>query len=85
MSKLYPLIILMAGMSGKTFAQPPECPIFKNKQECMHSVESNYKKYLDFIDNSTDEEDPAERERMLQASVDIKKYESLACHKTCLD
>jgi hypothetical protein len=84
----YMILILL--MSEQVFATPPECPLFKNKNECLISVESNYNRYLDFINentinDSTDEEDILEKDRLIQASLDIKKYESLACHKTCLN
>jgi hypothetical protein len=84
MRKIYTLIILAAGISGQTFAHPPECPLFKNKQDCMHSVQSTYEKSLKFIDENTSEEDLLVKDKMLEASLDIKKYESLACQKTCL-
>jgi hypothetical protein len=71
-----------------TSAKAPECPLYNNKHACLLSVESNHKRYIDFINQTTDEEDPAdpfEKEKLIQASLDIKKYESLACQKTCLD
>lgn len=82
MRKFFILIILI---SEPAFAKPPECPIYNNKQQCLRSVESNYKNFLDFINENADEEDPVERDNLIQASLDIKKYESLACQKTCLD
>ena len=78
-------LILILLMPTQAFAKAPECPIHNNKQECLRSVESNYNNFLDFINESTDEEDPAEMDRLIQASLDIKEYESLACQKTCLD
>ncbi|MBA3813610.1 MAG: hypothetical protein H0X26_03835 [Alphaproteobacteria bacterium] len=65
----------------QTLAKAPECPLYNTKQECLLSVESNHDEFLRFIENA-DEEDKA---RLLDASLDIKKYESLACQKTCLN
>lgn len=72
-------------MATQTYANPPECPLYKDKGECLRSVESNYNNFLDFINQSTDDEDANERDKLLQASLDIKKYESLACQRTCLN
>lgn len=72
-------------MSEQTFAKPPECPIYKNKQACLLSVADHYNRSQEFIKEMTDEEDQEEREKLIQASLDIKKYESLACQKTCFN
>ena len=78
-------LILILFMSEQTFAKPPECPIYNNKQACLLSVESNYNNFHDFINEITDEEDQGEREKLIQASLDIKKHESLSCQKTCFN
>jgi hypothetical protein len=85
MSKFYTLIIVLAGLSGQTFAQPPECPLFKNKQDCMRSVKSNFDKTRQYLDEIMDEEDPTKMEELILASLDVQKYETLACQKTCLN
>lgn len=85
MSKFFALITLIIGMSGQIFAQPPECPIFKNKKDCLQSVNDNYNKYRKYIDEMMDEEDPTKTDDLILTSLDIKKYESLACEKTCLN
>jgi hypothetical protein len=79
----YFIIIFLMPM--QTFAKAPECPLYNNKQECLHSVESNYNEFLDFINENTEDENLIERDKLIQASLDIKKYEMLACQKTCLD
>jgi len=76
------LLILIVFMSEQTFATPPECPLFKNKKECLAAVDKDNQRLLDFIGN---EENPDAEDELLQAFLDIKKYESLACHKTCAD
>ena len=76
-------LILILLIPVQSLAEAPECPFYQNKQECLRSVESNYKNFLDFINEATDEEEPVERDRLIQASLDIKKYEGLACQKTC--
>lgn len=77
-------LILILFMPAQTFAKAPECPLYNNKYECLQSVESNYNNFLDFLNETTDE-DPIAKEKLIEASFDIKKYETLACHKTCLD
>ena len=79
----YLLLILLMPVQG--FAAVPECPIQKDKQSCLQIVDSNFKNFLEFINENTDEENLIEREKMIEASFDIKKYESLACQKTCLN
>lgn len=79
----YIILILLA--PTQIFAKAPECPMYNNKQECLHFVKSNYEDFLKFIDENTDAEDSIEKTKLIQASLDIKKYESLACEKTCLN
>lgn len=79
-------LILLFLLPLQSLAEAPECPFFPNKEACLRSVESHYKNFLDFINESTDEDDPTtERDQLIQASLDIKKYETLACQKTCLN
>ena len=74
-----PFIFLLSSLNA--FSNPPECPLYATKGKCLASVERNYKNFLDFIEKEYDfPEDP-----LIEAANDIKKYESLACQKTCLN
>ena len=77
-------LILMLLFPVQTFAEAPECPIQKNKRSCIASVEKNYYDGLEFIEENTNKENP-ERDELIRATLDIKKYETLACQKTCLN
>ncbi len=72
-------IFLFSGMNA--FASAPECPLYSTKRECLASVEENYRKFLDFIEEEYD----SPKDTLIEAANDIKKYESLACQKTCLN
>ena len=76
------LFLLILLIPLQAFAEAPECPEYANKYQCLQSVEENYKRFLDFID---DEYVPKEEEILIQAALDIKHYEGLACQKTCLN
>ena len=78
-------LILILLIPGQTFAKAPECPGYKNKRSCLEAVKSANDDFLDFIYKNTGEDDLIQREKMIEASMDIKKYESLACQKTCLN
>ena len=78
-------LILFLLFPAQVFADAPECPIQKNKRSCLAFVEENDKKFREFIDGSTSEDDLIQKEQMIEAAVDIKKYETLACQKTCLN
>lgn len=75
-------LILTVLLSAQAFANPPECPLYKNKHECLAAAEKNFNDSLEFIDESY--EDDGEKNQLIQASLDIKTYESMACQKTCL-
>jgi hypothetical protein len=66
-----------------TFATAPECPGYKTKKDCLAIVDDNFRNFLDFIDE-TEEDNLDKKQELIQASLDIKKFETLACHKTCL-
>jgi hypothetical protein len=74
------LIWLLLLLPVDVFAKAPECPLYENKMKCLSSVEDNYKNFLDFI-NEEDED----KDKLIQAAVDIKHYETLACQKTCVN
>lgn len=63
------------------FASPPECPLYSTKRECLASVEENFRSLLDFIEK----EYIPPQEQLVEAANEIKKYESLACQKTCMN
>ncbi|EKE08933.1 MAG: hypothetical protein ACD_16C00234G0006 [uncultured bacterium] len=75
------LALLSLFFSWDAFAIAPECPLYPNKHVCLLSVEENYKNFLEFID----EEYLDPKEEIIEAANDIKHFESLACHKTCLN
>lgn len=78
-------LILILCMPLHAFAEAPECPAYKNKKECLLSVENNYENLFKDIIEESDEKDPEKKEELIQASLDIKKYETLACQRTCLN
>jgi hypothetical protein len=49
--------------------------------QALKSVMENYEGLIDFIQRESQEKEP----EMIQAANDIKRYESLACKKTCLN
>lgn len=79
------LFILILFIPMHAFAEAPECPTYKNKKECLLSVENNFESLFKDIVEESDENNPAKKEELIQASLDIKKYESLACERTCLN
>jgi len=79
--KIVTVLFIFLFSSTTAFANAPECPLYSTKRECLASVEENYKKFLDFIEEEYD----SPKETLIDAANDIKKYESLACQKTCLN
>lgn len=77
-------LILLFMIPTYTFAVAPECPGYKTKKECLASVDNNFRNFLDFIDD-TEEDDLDRKQELIQASLDIKKFEARACHRTCLN
>lgn len=76
--------ILILCLPINAFALAPECPIFKNKKECLQSVQENFENlFKDILEESRENE--KKKEELIQASLDIKKYETLACERTCLN
>ncbi|MBS0271426.1 MAG: hypothetical protein JSR85_02120 [Proteobacteria bacterium] len=75
------IMLLILFMPLQTLATPPECPLYATTHDCLQSVEENYKSYIDFIDQ---EYNPP-KEELIEAANTIKKYETLACQKTCLN
>ena len=78
-------LILILLMPIHAFAEAPECPIYQNKKECLLSVAKNFEDLFKDIVEESDENDPEKKEELIQASFDIKKYETLACQRTCLN
>jgi hypothetical protein len=79
--KIIAVLFIFLFSSLNAFASAPECPLYSTKQECLMSVEENYKNFLDFIEKEYD----SPQDTLIEAANDIKKYESLACQKTCLN
>lgn len=75
------VLIIFLFSATSAFAKAPECPLYSIKKECLASVEENYKNFLDFIEEEYD----SPQEKLIEAANDIKKYETLACQKTCLN
>lgn len=78
---MWKLLFLTLFMPFQAFATPSECPLYANKQDCLQSVENNYKTYLDFLD----EEYNSPKDELIEAANSIRHFESLACQKTCLN
>lgn len=79
-------LLLTFLIASPVFAKPTECPIYQNKQDCLKAVASNYEELFDFInENYGPDDNSIEKKELIEASLDIKKYESLACKKTCLN
>lgn len=79
--KIVGALLIFLFSSLNVFASAPECPLYPTKRECLASVEENYKKFLDFIEEEYD----SPKDTLIEAANDIKKYESLACQKTCIN
>lgn len=79
--KIVSVLFIFLFSSLNAFASAPECPLYSTKRECLASVEENYKNFLDFIEKEYD----SPQDTLIEAANDIKKYESLACQKTCLN
>lgn len=75
------LTLLSIFISLSTFAKAPECPLYANKQDCLLSVDENYENLLDLIQ----EEYNLGEVEIVEAAIDIKHFESLACQRTCLN
>lgn len=80
--KIVALLFIFLFPSMTAFASAPECPLYSTKRECLASVEENYKNLFDYI---LEEYDHPPQEEIIIAANDIKKYETLACQKTCLN
>lgn len=78
------LFIFLTIISSQVWAKPTECPEYKNKRECLLAATENYQDLLDFINENYEEDSPKKTE-LIEASLDTKKYESLACQKTCFN
>ncbi len=76
------LLLLTFIMSLQTFAMAPECPQYANKYDCLKSAEDNFEQLLDFIKEEYKEESKIQ---LIEAANDVKRYEKLACQKTCLN
>ena len=79
--KIVTALLFFLFFNLNAFASAPECPLYSTKRECLASVEENYRKFLNFID----EEYESPKDILIEAANDIKKYESFACQKTCLN
>ncbi len=67
---------------SQTWAEAPECPAYANRQDCLASADENLNNILQFIN---DEEDGADKDRLILAAHDVKHFESEACLKTCVN
>lgn len=77
------LILLILLMPTSVFAKAPECPLYSNKSSCIKSVEKNYENFLELL--KEEEEETNDKDKLIQAAVDVKYFETLACQKTCLN
>lgn len=67
-------------------ASPPECPTYKNRLECLRSVDENYLQRMDILDEGgvVFEEDEFTKDLLIAAN-DIRHFETQACHRTCVN
>jgi len=75
------LIWLLLLLPVNVFAKAPECPAYSTKKECLRSVDDNFNSLFEFLN----EEEGDFKKKLIQAAADIKYYETLACHKTCVN
>ena len=75
------LIWLLLLLPVNVSAKAPECPAYSTKKECLQSVDDNFNKLFEFLN----EEEGDFKKKLIQAATDIKHYETLACQKTCLN
>ena len=67
-------------------AQPPECPFYSSKKDCLSAVEDRYQNMLDFFDEGYGQEgDDLRKPGMVLVMNDIHYYERKACQRTCLN
>ena len=58
----------------------PECPYFNNKKSCLEAVEKGYQNHFEYI---RDEYTPESTPPLVNAALDIHKFEAQACERTC--
>lgn len=78
MMRIFAFLILF--LPYQALGKAPECPSYGTKKECLNSVDYNYDMFLDLL-----KDDEQLTDELILAAVDIKKYESLACEKTCIN
>jgi hypothetical protein len=75
-------ILLFLLLPLPLLGKAPECPLYPNKKACLTAVDETYMNYLDYLNEEYQEEKPME---LIQAAIDIRHFEALACQKTCLN
>ncbi|MEB3701689.1 hypothetical protein Bealeia1_00754 [Candidatus Bealeia paramacronuclearis] len=80
MTKVFYLSIFFIITTSSLGAYVPECPYFNNKKSCLQAVDENYDTSFEYIREDYFEDSISP---LIEAALDIKKLESLACEKTC--
>jgi len=71
-------LIMITAFSLKAYV--PECPYFNNKRSCLDAVEQGSHQNFEYIrEEFMEDAQPI----MIEAALNIEKYEALACQKTC--
>lgn len=66
-------------INSEVFANPPACPLFNSKMDCLASVEKTYQESLDYLLQEFD----GNKDPMIDAARTIRNYEVISCEKTC--
>lgn len=74
--------LILSHQAGAEAPEAPECPAYANRQDCLASTDENLQNILQLID---DEDNGADKDRLILAAHDVKHFESQACLKTCLN
>ena len=58
----------------------PECPYFSDKKSCLDAVEKSADQHFEYIREEYRDE---AQSRMIEANLNIEKFELRACQRTC--
>ena len=80
MAKSFFLLIVFQITAFSLEAYVPECPYFNNKKSCLDAVEKGSHQNFEYIREEFQDDSQPE---LMDAALDIQKYEALACQRTC--
>ena len=71
-------LLMITAFSAKAYV--PECPYFNNKKSCLDAVEKGSYQNFEYIreEYMEDSQPP-----MIEANLNIEKFEAQACQRTC--